>query len=163
MGFATCPDMASHFGQPDYYIEGARARELSGPPIVTTEDRRRLGSLLLDADYTTDPLALQDLEDRLDEALYVEREDVPDTVVTMNSTVKLHTEGKMRWLTLVYPDEEEFYDDSVSVLDPLGIVLLGASAGDVIEYLPGRGTARIRRIVHQPEQVLAATERGVGA
>jgi transcription elongation GreA/GreB family factor len=85
---------------------------------------------------------------------------VPATVVTMNSTVELVSlRTRKRFLAkLVYPDEVEFFDDSVSVLGPLGLALLGSSAGNVIQCREGRGLARFRvgSIIHQPEQQFAS-------
>jgi regulator of nucleoside diphosphate kinase len=93
------------------------------------------------------------LDARLDEAIYVERDELPATVVTMNSAVEPVDLRTHEWLlrTLVYPDEAEFVDDSVSVLEPLGMALLGWSAGNVIQWQAGRGTRRllVERILHQ--------------
>jgi regulator of nucleoside diphosphate kinase len=138
----------------------AKAASGLGPrpsrPIITYDDRRRLGSLATDEDLSPIPQAIGALDARLDDAVYVERDEIPASVVTMSSTVELvnlRTHERLP-ATLVYPDDAEFVDDSTSVLEPLGIALLGSSVGSVIQCREGRGIAsfKVERIIHQPEQ-----------
>ncbi len=125
-------------------------------PIITCDDRRRLGSLAADEELSLLPQAIGVLDARLEDAAYVERNEIPATVVTMNSTVKLVNSRTHDCflVTLVYPDEGEFFDQSVSVLEPLGTALLGSSVGGVIKCREARGTVSfiVERIIHQPEQ-----------
>jgi regulator of nucleoside diphosphate kinase len=127
-------------------------------PMITCEDRRKLGSLVTYERRRLEPQAGA-LDARLDDALYVERDEIPATVVTMDSTVELVNlrTNECFLATLVYPDEAEFFDDSISVLEPLGLALLGSSAGSVIQCRGDRGTAsfKVLSIIHQPEQELA--------
>jgi regulator of nucleoside diphosphate kinase len=139
-----------HLAQPLRTVQARRPRR----PIITCEDRRRLGTLAsANGESRPEPQAIAALDARLDEAVYVERDELPANVVTMNSTVELVDLRTHEWLlrTLVYPDEAEFIDDSLSVLEPLGMALLGCSVGNVIQCQTGRGTRRLRieRILQQ--------------
>ena len=123
--------------------------------MITNEDRRKLGSLVTDEQGHLEP-QVGALDARLDDALYVERDKIPATVVTMNSTVELvNLRTKDCFLAmLVYPDEAEFFDDAISVLEPRGLALLGTSVGSVIQCRGDRGTVsfKVGSIIHQPEQ-----------
>jgi regulator of nucleoside diphosphate kinase len=128
-------------------------------PVITIDDRRRLGNLIVDGDLCADPQVIRELEDRLDEAVYVGCKEAPRSLITMNSTLQLAEADSQntRLLTLTYPDDAEFIDDSVSVLEPLGMALLGPSVGDVVECVEGSCTTdlKIQRIVYQPEHSAA--------
>jgi regulator of nucleoside diphosphate kinase len=89
------------------------------------------------------------LQRKLEQAVPVASDDVPATVVTMQSRVIVTdlASGRRRELTLVYPGEANT-PERISVLDPLGTLLFGASVGDTV------GTAsplHIDEIVFQPE------------
>jgi regulator of nucleoside diphosphate kinase len=59
-----------------------------------------------------------------------------------------------RIATLVYPDEQEFYDDALSVLTPVGAALLGLPEGKSTLYAGADGsrkTISVISILHQPE------------
>ncbi|HET7675131.1 MAG TPA: nucleoside diphosphate kinase regulator, partial [Gammaproteobacteria bacterium] len=71
----------------------------------------------------------------LDRADVVAPEEVPPTVVTMNSTVRfaIESSGQEFSLTLVYP-KDAGTDGTISILAPVGSALLGLSIGDAIEW-----------------------------
>lgn len=99
-------------------------------------------------------LPLNALEQRIMHSETVDDAAIPPAVVTMNSTVSLReigNEGRSDVLTLVF--DADPFGGSVSVLTPLGIALLGARVGDVVEWSTRRGLRRavIERIVFQPE------------
>jgi regulator of nucleoside diphosphate kinase len=79
----------------------------------------------------------------------------PDYLVTMNSTVgvmDLETKEEVEF-SLVYPDDAASKQNKVSVLDPLGMAVLGYKIGDPIEW---RFPTQLRRlevikILYQPE------------
>lgn len=98
-----------------------------------------------------------ELEAELDRADVVEPQEIPPTVVTMNSTVKfrVHSSQEEFQLTLVYPKDVDQSGGTISVLAPVGSALLGLSQGDEIEWpKPGGGTiqVRIEEILYQPER-----------
>ncbi|RIK74744.1 MAG: transcription elongation factor GreAB [Planctomycetota bacterium] len=126
--------------------------------VVTSDDRRRLGSLIDDVEASADLAAVARLEMLLEDAAYVEPDRVPRTVVTMNSSVELVDvqTGARRRVRVVYPGEAELVRDAVSVLDCLGLALLGSSVGDVVQCTDGprRRTLKVERILDQPERSL---------
>lgn len=121
--------------------------------LITEKDLERLSSLI-------DRLANNDhakaLEDELSYAKIVRPEEIPPTVVTMNSKVRfVDTEtGKERLVQLVYPSEADVNEDRISILSPVGTALLGLSVGESIEWpLPMKKTKmlRIEEVPYQPE------------
>ena len=81
------------------------------------------------------PLA-EMLDSILERAVIVPAEAIPKDVVTMNSSLLCALEGEAtprRW-TLVYPDTADFEEGRLSVLSPIGRVLLGARAGQTVSY-----------------------------
>ena len=99
----------------------------------------------------------EDLEAELSRAEIVKPQDIPSTVVTMNSTVRFTVASSSEdfTLTLVYPKDIDGGSDKISVLAPVGSALLGLSQGDEIEWpKPGSGVLRVRieEILYQPER-----------
>lgn len=98
-----------------------------------------------------------ELENELARATIVEPKDMPDSVVTMNSTVRFkvtNTETEFT-LTLVYPKDIDASGTKISILAPVGSALLGLSQGDAIEWpKPGGGVlhVRIEEVTYQPER-----------
>lgn len=98
-----------------------------------------------------------ELEAELARAEIVEPEDMPPTVVSMNSTVRFKVQSSSEEfnLTLVYPKDMDASGHKISVLAPVGSALLGLSRGDHIEWpKPGGGllSVAIEEIVYQPER-----------
>jgi regulator of nucleoside diphosphate kinase len=127
--------------------------------VFTELDRFRLGTLL-DSRATRSMAArrvLDELEWRLEEATAVASEHVSADVVTMNSMLRLVEVGTGREIicTIVYPEDIEFVDNGVSVLGPMGSVLIGHETGDLVEWWDGddAGRWRIAEIISQPEQL----------
>ena len=124
--------------------------------VVTDTDRRRLGSLLTtSAGRAWGTLqTVGELETLLEEASSVDSEDAPETLVTMNTTVKLVDldSGARRTVTLVYPQDVCEVPHAASIVEPLGVALIGCQAGDVVQCPDEPGhNFRIVEIVYQPE------------
>lgn len=124
--------------------------------ILSSQDLERLEDLLdsLPANATPHREALLQ---ELSRAEVVEPQEVPPTVVTMNSTVRFSMASSQEefCLTLVYPKDMDGSPDRISVLAPVGSALLGLSVGDHIEWpSPGGGMIRVKiiDIVYQPER-----------
>lgn len=120
--------------------------------IVTTTDFERLEALI--DSLPTDSAAASGLLEELQRAEVVEPQEVPRSVVTMNSTVRftigLRQEEFCR--TLVYPREVKD-SSTISVLSPVGSALIGLSVGSCIEWPGPTGeplTVQIVDVVHQP-------------
>jgi len=124
--------------------------------VISSTDADRLDALLesLPDSAFTGKAAL---ESELARAEIVEPQDIPPTVVTMNSTVKFKVESSSEEfsMTLVYPKNMDSSGTKISVFAPVGSALLGLSQGDMIEWpKPGGGllSVRIEDILYQPER-----------
>lgn len=127
-------------------------------PFVTDADRRRLGTLLGGNETSPwgDSRSLADLEELLEKCAPMDAHLAPETLVTMNTAVRLVDvrTGDQRTVTLVYPQYVDLLPDGVSVLEPLGAALLGCQVGDVVQSLADQPQRRFRveEIVYQPER-----------
>ncbi len=129
----------------------------SKPQITLSSlDLERIEALLAALPASVFP-GKAELQAELDRAEVVEPQDIPPTVVTMNSTVRfaIAETGKEFCLTLVYPRDMDGSADRISILAPVGAALLGLSVGDELTW-PGPGgktmTVRVQEIVYQPER-----------
>ena len=116
------------------------------PPItVTTYDYERLEQMLRNAKYRNIP-GIADLQRELDRANVVEPEELPEDVITINSTARFIDDctNDQYEITLVYPDKADGVS-KISVLAPVGSALLGMSAGQSIPWqVPGRQKLQLR-------------------
>lgn len=109
--------------------------------LVAEEDFNRLSTLI---EKQGDSDIVDGLDDELSRATLVPLADMPDHVVTMNSSVRFKNEdsGHEQELTLVYPHEVGTGEGKISILAPAGSALLGLAVGDSIEW-PIRGRNNI--------------------
>lgn len=124
--------------------------------VISSLDALRLENLLESLRGSDFP-GKDDLEAELARADMVEPEDIPPTVVTMNSTVRFKVlPGSQEFeLTLVYPKDLDDSGRKISILAPVGSALLGLSQGDEIGWpRPGGGMMRVRieEVIYQPER-----------
>ena len=124
--------------------------------VISSLDADRLGKLLDSLSDSAFP-GKAELEAELTTAKIVDPEEVPPTVVSMNSTVRFRVESSSDEfsLTLAYPKDMDSSGDKISILAPVGSALLGLSQGDQIEWpKPGGGLLRVRieEVVYQPER-----------
>jgi regulator of nucleoside diphosphate kinase len=124
--------------------------------VISSRDLERLETLLESLPHQEFP-GRDALEAELARAEIVEPQDVPPTVVTMNSTVRFRVESSSKefHLTLVYPKDADASGGTISILAPVGSALLGLSVGDEIEWpKPGGGVLRVRieEVTYQPER-----------
>lgn len=128
----------------------------TNPRTMTEFDLRRLDALFERIrNQVKPPSTLSLLERELEQAVVVKSEQVPATVVTMNSEVEVvdvDTEER-RSLTLVFPSMAGIEAGRVSVLAPLGTALLGRCEGTRVAWQTPRGTRQLQveRVVYQPE------------
>src|SRR5574340_78698 len=109
--------------------------------ILSTIDAERLERLLESLPRSAVP-GKADLEAELARAEVMDPNNIPPSVVTMNSTVKFKVESSTEEfrLTLVYPKDVNPGGGTISILAPVGSALLGLSQGDTIEWpRPGGG------------------------
>jgi regulator of nucleoside diphosphate kinase len=131
---------------------------MSGKPIQITEfDLQRLRKLILGAESTEYRQSeyLESLRMELERAEIVTPQEVPPTVVTMNSTIELLDldTNEMETYTLVFPEDADISQGKISVLAPIGTAMLGYEIGDIFEWdVPaGKRRLRVERIIYQPE------------
>jgi regulator of nucleoside diphosphate kinase len=126
--------------------------------IITIEDYRQLNTLL-----TSNVTRLISGSDRLDElqtelnrAEVVSQGEVPEDVITMNSTFTfrdLDTQ-ELETYTLVYPDRADIANQKLSVLAPIGTAILGYRVGDELRWRVPAGWRRLKveQVLFQPER-----------
>jgi len=115
--------------------------------------------LLTEADFANLSLFGQArLEHLLKRAIVVSSDAVPAETITMNTEVLLCDDatGERRVVRVVYPADADASQGLISVLQPLGTALLGASVGQVIDCRLAGGPRglRVDKIIFQPEQSL---------
>ncbi|QSQ19702.1 nucleoside diphosphate kinase regulator [Pyxidicoccus parkwayensis] len=125
---------------------------------VTEFDLERLQRVLDLHGDTSHPESVEALEWKLSKALVTHPEAAPASLVTMNSTVLFEDEGKgeFQQVTLSYPKDAQGAPGRVSVLAPVGVALLGLSAGQRVELEVPGGRKRRLRVVAVPYQPEAA-------
>lgn len=125
------------------------------PPItVSTLDLARLEALL---EKQPESDVVTRLENELDRANVVAPTEVPDDIVTMNSTITFTmADGKESFTkTLCYPRDMDNSNNKISVLAPIGAALLGLSVGQTIEWPAPNGKTlqvSISAVDYQPER-----------
>ena len=126
------------------------------PPITLSSlDVDRIEALLAAIPASAYP-GKAELQAELDRADIVAPEEMPPTVVTMNSTVQFSIIETVKEfvLSLVDPRDMDGSADKLSIFAPVGSALLGLSIGDELAW-PGPGgkpmTVRVKQITYQPE------------
>jgi regulator of nucleoside diphosphate kinase len=125
--------------------------------FLTNRDAERLRRLVnrLRTAGHFDEVDLDQLEQRVQMARVIEAQDIPRSVVTMNSLVGLRNlqANEMFSCSVTYPEEADLIKRKVSVASPLGRALLGSRVGDTIEcpVESGMRALRVERVYYQPE------------
>lgn len=110
-------------------MDDGRAPEI----IVRHHDHDRL-AVLADAALDTLPDLAETLLFELDRAKLVADERFPATIVRMGSEVEYEAADGRRRVRLVYPEDADIATGRISVLTPVGIALIGLSAGQSIRW-----------------------------
>ncbi|TVQ42831.1 MAG: nucleoside diphosphate kinase regulator [Wenzhouxiangella sp.] len=123
---------------------------------ISSLDAERLDKLLETLQAQSFP-GKASLEAELLRAKIVAPEDMPDNVVSMNSTVRFQvlSTGEVFTRTLVYPKDMDDSDSRISILAPVGSALLGLTQGDTIEWPRSDGSSLkvvIEEVIFQPER-----------
>src|SRR5690606_25655798 len=132
--FARC----TLFMKEDHMPQQAQADSAALPQIIVTrDDAERLDSLTALLPETSASSGVALLLQELLRARIGEAEEIPAGTVRMHSVVAFRDDasGTERVVRLVYPGEQNAYDDAVSVTMPVGAALLGLSEGQSISYL----------------------------
>ncbi|MBN1894817.1 nucleoside diphosphate kinase regulator [bacterium] len=111
---------------------------------MTEYDKKRLQSLVND-----------DLKKEIKKAKIVDPREIPRDVITMNSRFKVVDLDSMEEsvYTLVFPEDEDIYQNKISIYAPIGIAVIGYRVGDVIKWPVPSGFLKIKvlEILYQPE------------
>ena len=123
---------------------------------VTTHDYERLSALADFHQSRPRGVRVDFLLDELERAELVAAADVGAKVVTMNARVRIMDPdtGEARTVALVYPGEEDSARGKVSVLTPLGTVLLGLPEGARMAWRTQDGRTKrvaVLEVAYQPE------------
>ena len=129
-----------------------------GKIYISEFDLKRLKELIKVAEEFGDKRVvryLEELDEELDRAEAMKPQEIPNDVITMNSTFRLrdldtHQEAVY---TLVFPGDADSASGKISILAPIGTAVLGYKIGDMIEWeVPaGRKRFKVEQIVYQPE------------
>jgi regulator of nucleoside diphosphate kinase len=128
---------------------------------ITKTDLEKLQSILenrvpADAEERRN---LERLEEELDRAEVVSRDQLPTNVITMHSEVQFQDldTREVKQYKLVFPSERVPGSESVSILAPLGTALLGYTAGSTIHWPVPKGIRRLKVLkIVQPHAAAAA-------
>lgn len=125
---------------------------------ITSIDLERLNLMIEKAKSSASKeklFYLNSLENELENATIIEAHDIPDNIVTMNSSIRLidlnHNEEMI--CSLVYPEDADIINNKISILAPIGTAIIGYSVGDTIEWTVPEGTIKlfIKELLYQPE------------
>lgn len=124
---------------------------------ITELDKTRLQKLIFEArEYNLckkDDLKI--LERELERAQVVKPEEIPNDIITMNSTVAFRDldTGEQFTYSLVFPNEAKLIENKISILAPIGTAILGYRVGDIIEWPVPDGIVKLKveEIIFQPE------------
>jgi regulator of nucleoside diphosphate kinase len=107
------------------------------------------------------PTVAEELVAELDRARVVDEGRIARNVVRMGSSLRFTSDvGEDRRVTLVFPGEADIAEGKISILTPIGVALIGLSAGQSIDWTARDG--RIHRLtvetVEAPASAAAASE-----
>lgn len=119
--------------------------KLNEMPIITRSHHSKITDLLRMANSEIADL----LEEELSRAVLVSDDDLPNNVVSMNSTVKFQDleNGKESLVMLVYPPDADIDNNKISILTPVGSALIGLQVGQMINWpFPGGKEKKLKVI-----------------
>lgn len=125
--------------------------------LIIQKDAERLRLLIRDRTSCdeSERSYLKQFSVELLRARIIDPKNMPPDVVTMNSLVKLRDMDSREFCLyrIVYPGGRESGKERVSILAPIGMVLLGCRMGDVVELPVSGGMRRlqIEKVLYQPE------------
>lgn len=129
-------------------IAGTRAK----PSITLSADDYERLSMLAHAARNRMPDLADELAAEVQRAQVLAKGRRAENVVCMNSDVQFRDDstGKVRRITLVYPEEADIAQNKVSVLTPVGTALIGLQAGQSITWETPSGEVRQLTVLTVP-------------
>jgi regulator of nucleoside diphosphate kinase len=126
---------------------------------LTRTDSERLGRLA-ESHAERNPKVAEELLVELDRACIVDDGRIAADVVRMGSTLRFTSDvGEDRRVTLVFPGEADIAKGNISILTPIGVALIGLSAGHSIDWTARDGRTHRLTVEHVdvPESAAVAT------
>lgn len=128
----------------------------TGTALVTEADAERLTGLLQSQGSRAGaPKTVAELQQKLDDAEWLDSSEIPSDVVTMKSTIRLKDleSGEVVTRTLAFPYGADPERGRISILTSFGIAMLGSRVGDIVEHTGAGAVKRfqIESVVYQPE------------
>lgn len=115
--------------------------------LITEKDKSKLQRLMLFGDFLSgqEKKKLLHLNHHVNQGVVVSGDAIPDDVVGIHSRIVLQElTWKMKFtITLVFPEDADERENRISVLTPIGMALMGARTGDIIEYRSPRECYRL--------------------
>jgi regulator of nucleoside diphosphate kinase len=116
--------------------------------ILSAKDHDRLATLAHAARSRLPDLA-SELAEEVGRARVLGRDEIADNFVGMNDDLAFRddTTGRVRQVTLVYPDEADISRGKISVMTPVGTALIGLRTGHSITWETPLGETRQLTVV----------------
>ena len=116
---------------------------------ISENDFQLLKNMIAEMSCIRDPDILgylARLEEEIDSATIIRKEEIPPDIVTMDSTIRFIDEdtGESLFYTLTWPQSADIEQNKISILAPVGMALLGYAAGDTVEWDVPSGRKRFR-------------------
>jgi regulator of nucleoside diphosphate kinase len=125
--------------------------------VLSTTEHNQLNTLAMAA-IERSPDQSDALLNELERAIVVADTEVPSGVARMGSTVTYETaNGQKTTVTLVFPIDADIAAGRISIMTPIGIALIGLSAGQSISWRSRDNRTQVLTIVEvQPPKGHAA-------
>lgn len=131
--------------------------------LITRHDHEQL-TKLADSYANSQPNLAEELYAELERARVVSKEKPGSSFVRIGSSFRFTTDGgDDRTVTLVLPGEADIAQGKVSVMTPIGVALIGLSAGQSMKWTARDGKVHTLTVVtvgaddvRQPEGLLSA-------
>lgn len=126
--------------------------------VISSFDHARLTELLaaIPASEYRARKELQVLATELKAAEIVSPHEIPDDVVTMNSSIVVRDldtdETETETYTIVFPEDSDPANGRMSIMAPLAIALIGYRVGDTVAVRAGLSRVQIESLDYQPER-----------
>lgn len=113
--------------------------------IISQNDYQKISSLIKNVETETTSL----LEEEMSRALVVSHDQLPNDVVSMNSTVKFVCvdSSKESVVKLVFPSDANIEQNKISILAPVGAALIGLRVGQTIRWPLPHGREKTFKVV----------------
>ena len=131
----------------------AKSESLAKPGITLSANYYERLSALAHAARNRLPDLAAELADEIGRAQVLAKGEMPKHFVSMNSEVEFRddTTGKVRTVTLVYPEEADISQGKISVMTPVGTALIGLRTGHSITWETPSGEMRQLTVISARE------------